>query len=71
MSMRELPYASMNHTDSVTSVTNNPLASNESQNYERDERLEPTLVLNDPSGTQLATLSPRIDSADRVQDPKA
>ena len=61
LSMRELPYHQL---DSHTSVTNNQLGSNESGDLEKEEgeRWEPTLVLHDPSRTQLGSLSEREDS---------
>ena len=71
LSMRELPYHQL---DSHTSVTNNPLASNESYNQplgsnesremEKGERWEPTLVLHDASRTQFASQSERDDSVE-------
>ena len=49
-SMKELPHRIRNESDTHTSFNNDAMmASNESLNYEKEEHLEPTLILNDPS----------------------
>ena len=39
MSTKALPFVGMHQLDSQTSVTNNALGSNDSQDYEKEEHL--------------------------------
>ena len=67
-STQALHSVGMRRVDSVGSATDNGFGSTASGYYERDDHLEPALVLHDPSRTQLDMLGAREDSGERGED---